>query len=97
MGIPAKYREWRRLLNPFRREKCGLPLLEDIRRIKGEVFARPIATVEPAASEDRRKRSSLPAREPSVEQRSKISSASHEGSSTAMRLVIDLTSSNGKK
>ncbi|KAB2612719.1 calmodulin binding transcription activator 1 [Pyrus ussuriensis x Pyrus communis] len=38
LGILAEYHEWRWLLSPLRREKCGLPPHEEIRRIKGEAF-----------------------------------------------------------
>ncbi|KAM1457507.1 hypothetical protein ACFX13_035533 [Malus domestica] len=61
LGIPAEYHEWRWLLNLLRREKGGLPPLEEIRRIKGKAFARLIANVELVASEGRRKRSLSPA------------------------------------
>ena len=65
LGIPAEYRELRWLLSPLRREKGGLPQKEEIKQIKDEALARPIAAVEPAANEGGKKRSSSPACEPS--------------------------------
>ncbi|KAM1286257.1 hypothetical protein ACFX2J_000330 [Malus domestica] len=97
LGIPAKYREWSWLLSPLCREKGELPLLEEIKRIKGKAFARPIATVEPDVSEGGRKRSLSPARELSVDKKLKTSSATREGSSIVRRLVIDLTFPKRKK
>ena len=35
LGIPAECHEWRWLLSPLRRQKCGLPPLEEIMRVKG--------------------------------------------------------------
>lgn len=64
-------------------------------RIKGNVFACLISTVELVASEGGRKKSSSPAREPSVEKKLKTSSATR--SSTVGRLVVDLSSSRNKK
>lgn len=45
----------------------------------------------------RRKRSSSPTREPSVEKKLKTSSVAHKSPSITGRLVIDLTSFKGKK
>ncbi|XP_050111667.1 uncharacterized protein LOC126590183 [Malus sylvestris] len=88
---------WNRHFCPLHRDKGGLPPHEKVRRIKGDVFACLIANVKPVASECKRKIPSSLAREPSMEKRSKTSSAAHENSFTAERLVIDLTSFKRKR
>ena len=60
-------------------------------------MARLIAVVELTMNEDGKKRSSLPVQEKPVEKKLKISSAVRKGLPTAMRLVIDLTSSKGEE
>ncbi|KAM1185534.1 hypothetical protein ACFX2G_015136 [Malus domestica] len=97
LGILVEYREWRWLLNPLRWEKCGLPSREEIKRINADALALLIVVVEPAMNEGRKKRSSSPTQEMLVEKKLKASSIAHEGPHIAKRLVIDLTSSKGKK
>ncbi|KAB2617887.1 hypothetical protein D8674_013756 [Pyrus ussuriensis x Pyrus communis] len=63
-------------------KKCGLPSRKEIKQIKAEALALPIAVVEPA----------MPA-----EKKSKASFAARESPPTVHRLVIDLTFSKGKK
>ena len=83
LGIPSEYREWRWLLSSLRREKCGLPLREKIKRIKVDALARPITVVELAINEGRKKRLSPPAQEMFAEKKLKTSSAAREGSLAA--------------
>ncbi|KAB2600333.1 plastidial pyruvate kinase 1 [Pyrus ussuriensis x Pyrus communis] len=89
--------EWCWLLSPFRWDKGGLPLREEIKRIKDDVLALPIAAIELATNGGGKKRSSSPASEPLVEKKPRTSSAARGSSSTAEKLVIDLTSLKGVK
>ncbi|KAB2600287.1 S2-RNase [Pyrus ussuriensis x Pyrus communis] len=86
LGIPAEYCEWHWLLSPQSREKDGLPPREEIKQIKAETLASPIAIVEPAVNE-----------EMLVEKKSKASSIAREGLLAADKLVINLTFSKRKK
>ena len=95
LGIPSEYREWCWLLSPLRREKCGLPPKEEIKRIKDDALARPIVAIEPAANEGGKKRSSSPAHEPSTKRKPKTFSAVRGSSYAAEKLVIYLTSPKG--
>ncbi|XP_050156211.1 uncharacterized protein LOC126630102 [Malus sylvestris] len=97
LGIPSKYREWRWLLSLLSREKGGMPPIEEIKRITFEVLAYPITVVEPATNEGGKKRPSSPTQKTPVEKKLKISFAACEGSPTAPKLVINLTSSKGEK
>ncbi|KAM2715786.1 hypothetical protein EV2_045345 [Malus domestica] len=67
----AEYHEWHWLHSHFYWEKGGLPSRKEIKRIKAEAEACPIAVVKPAADE---KRSSLPSQEVQVEEKPKTSS-----------------------
>lgn len=60
LGIPPEYYERCWMFNPLHLKKCEMPLREEIKRIKEEALARPIAAVEPAANESVKKRSSSP-------------------------------------
>ncbi|KAM2959911.1 hypothetical protein FF1_029669 [Malus domestica] len=97
LGIPVKYREWYWLLNPLRREKGGLPLKEEIKRIKHDALARPIIAVEPTAIDGGKKRSSSPICDPLAEKKPNTSFAAHGSSSTIEKFIIDLTSPKGPK
>ncbi|KAM1611426.1 hypothetical protein ACFX1Z_000209 [Malus domestica] len=97
LDIPSEYREWHWLLSPIRLEKGGLPPREEIKRIKEETLACPIAIVEPAVNEGEKKRSSPPAQEMPAEKKRNTSSATREGLFATDKLVIDLTSSKRKK
>ncbi|KAM1058291.1 hypothetical protein ACFX2A_032138 [Malus domestica] len=116
LGIPSEYHEWRWLLSLLRREKCGLPLNEEIKRIKVDALAHPTIVMEPATNEGGKKKHSPPAQETlaekkpmtacggspaaqeiPAEKKPKTASVAHEGSSTAPKFVIDLTSSKNEK
>ncbi|KAM1348063.1 hypothetical protein ACFX2F_002280 [Malus domestica] len=97
LGIPSEYREWRWLLSSLRREKGGLPPREKIKRIKVKALAHLIAVVEPDVSKGGKKRHSPPTQETPAEKKPKTVSATREGSSTAPKLVIDLTSPTGER
>ncbi|KAM1588536.1 hypothetical protein ACFX15_027087 [Malus domestica] len=97
LGIPAEYCEWCWLLSPLHREKGGLPSKEEIKRIKDEALARPIAAVEPAANDGGKKRSSSPACKPLAENNPRTSSAARGSSSIIEKPIIDLTSPNRAK
>ncbi|KAM1639195.1 hypothetical protein ACFXTN_008513 [Malus domestica] len=96
LDIPSEYREWRWLLSSLRREKGRLPSREEIKPIKAETLAHPIAIVEPTVIEGRKKRPSSPAQEMSAEKKPKTFSAAREDLPTTPKLVIDLTSPKGE-
>ncbi|KAM2950929.1 hypothetical protein COP2_000491 [Malus domestica] len=87
LGILAEYSEWCWLLSPLCREKGELPPKEEIKRIKDEALACSITTVEPAAYESGKKRSSSPACEPSAENKPRTFYAACGGSSATEKLV----------
>ena len=65
--------------------------------IRADTLARLITVVEPTMNEGGKNRSSQLVQEMPVEKKSKTSSAAREGPPAAETLVINLTSSNGKK
>ncbi|KAM1461310.1 hypothetical protein ACFX11_045681 [Malus domestica] len=71
LGIPFEYREWRWLLSHLRREKGRLPPQEEIKRIKADAMARPIAMMEPTINEGGKKKHSSSAQETSAEKKLK--------------------------
>lgn len=93
MDIPTQYREWHWLLCPLCQGKNRLPSMKEIKRIKDEAIARLITTSKPAAG---RKKSSPPTRELPVEKKPRAFSAAYRSLATATKLVIDLSSPNGK-
>ena len=97
VALGIEYRESSWLLIPFRRDNGGMPLKEEIKRIKDEALARPIAALQRAANDGGKKRSSSPACEPLAEKKPKTSFAARGSSSAAEKLVIDLTSPKGVK
>ncbi|KAM2886792.1 hypothetical protein COP2_013834 [Malus domestica] len=92
LGILAQYSEWHWLLNPIRQEKGKLSPKEEIKQMKDEALAHPIAAVEPTTNKGGKKRYSLPTCEPSTEKKPKTSFGVCGGSSAVEKLVIDLTS-----
>ena len=69
-----------------------MPPKEEIKWIKDEALACPIAAVELAANEGGKKRSFSPSCESSAEKKPVTSSATRGSSFVAVNLVIDLTS-----